>query len=109
MFLDLDRFKEVNDTFGHAVGDALIREVTAQLSAVISPGDELARMGGDEFAVIKRASSKEEVSEFCALIAATVTQPFEINGLKVAVGVSIGVAMAPEAGTDRGELAVRRT
>lgn len=105
LFLDLDRFKEVNDTFGHAVGDALIREVTAQLSAVISPGDELARMGGDEFAVIKRARSQKEVSEFCALIAATVTQPFEINGLKVAVGVSIGVAMAPEAGTDRGELA----
>ena len=105
LFLDLDQFKEVNDTFGHAVGDALIREVTAQLSAVISPGDELARMGGDEFAVIKRASSKEEVLGFCALLAATVGRPFEINGLKVAVGVSIGVAMAPEAGTDRGELA----
>ena len=105
MFLDLDRFKEVNDTFGHAVGDALIREVTAQLSALIRPGDVLARMGGDEFAVIKRASSKDEVRDFSALIATTVARPFEINGLKVTVGVSIGVAMAPEAGTDRGELA----
>ena len=105
MFLDLDRFKEVNDTFGHAVGDALIREVTSQLSALILPGDVLARMGGDEFAVIKRASSKDEVKDFSSLIAATVGRPFDINGFKVAVGVSIGVAMAPEAGTDRGELA----
>jgi diguanylate cyclase (GGDEF)-like protein len=105
MFLDLDRFKEVNDTFGHAVGDALIREVTAKLSALLRPGDVLARMGGDEFAVIKRASSKREVKDFSRLIATTVARPFEINGLKVAVGVSIGVAMAPEASTDRGELA----
>ena len=109
LFLDLDRFKEVNDTFGHAVGDALIREVTAQLSAVISPGDELARMGGDEFAVIKRARSKDEVIEFCALIAATVTRPFEINGLKVAVGVSIGVAMAPEGEQTAESWRARRT
>jgi len=105
MFLDLDRFKEVNDTFGHAVGDALIREVTVQLSALLLPGDVLARMGGDEFAVVKCSTSKEEVEHFSRTIAATVARPFDINGLKVAVGISIGVAMAPEAGTDRGELA----
>lgn len=105
MFLDLDRFKEVNDTFGHAAGDALIREVSARLSALIGPDDTLARMGGDEFALIKRMTSKEGVLEFGTTIAATVSRPFDIEGSQVAVGISIGIAMAPEAGTDRAELA----
>jgi diguanylate cyclase (GGDEF)-like protein len=105
MFLDLDRFKEVNDTFGHAVGDALIREVTAQLNALLSDGDILARMGGDEFALIKANTSKAEVESFGRLISATCERPFDIDGLKVLVGVSIGIAMAPEASTDRSELA----
>jgi diguanylate cyclase (GGDEF)-like protein len=105
MFLDLDRFKEVNDTFGHAAGDALIQEVSAQLSALLGPGDTLARIGGDEFALIMRTTSKEDVVELAAAIAATVARPFDIAGSKVAVGISIGIAMAPEAGTDRGELA----
>jgi diguanylate cyclase (GGDEF)-like protein len=107
MFLDLDRFKEVNDTFGHAAGDALIREVAAQLRSLLAPGDTLARMGGDEFALIKQTTSKEEVQALGAVIAATVARPFDIEGSKAAVGVSIGVAMAPESGTDRGELARR--
>jgi len=105
MFLDLDRFKEVNDSYGHAAGDAVIREVSAQLGALLGPGDTLARMGGDEFAVIKQTTSKEAVLELGATIAATVSRPFDIEGSQAAVGISIGVAMAPEAGTDRGELA----
>jgi diguanylate cyclase (GGDEF)-like protein len=105
MFLDLDRFKEVNDTFGHATGDALIREVSAHLNLLLGPGDTLARMGGDEFAIIKQTTCKEAVEELGAIIVATVSKPFDIEGSQAAVGISIGVAMAPEAGTDRSELA----
>lgn len=105
MFLDLDRFKEVNDTFGHAAGDALIREISAQLNGLLGPGDTLARMGGDEFALIKLNVSKADVIAFGHRITATVSRPFDVGGNRAAVGISIGVAMVPEAGTDRGELA----
>ena len=105
MFLDLDRFKEVNDTFGHAAGDALIRQVSDQLSTLIGPEDVLARMGGDEFAVIRCSTTKEQVEELSQRIAGAISRPFDVNGCKAAVGISIGIAMAPEAGTDRGELA----
>jgi diguanylate cyclase (GGDEF)-like protein len=105
MFLDLDRFKEVNDTFGHAAGDALIREVSAQLNGLLEPGDTLARMGGDEFALIKLNVSKADVIAFGHRITATVSRPFDVEGNRAAVGISIGAVMVPEAGTDRGELA----
>ena len=105
MFLDLDRFKEVNDTYGHAAGDAVIREVAAQLNALLGPADTLARMGGDEFAVIKQTPSKDEVVKFARHISEAVSKPFDVAGSQAAVGISIGVAMAPEGGTDRSELA----
>lgn len=105
MFLDLDRFKEVNDTFGHAVGDGLIREVSARLQALIGSDDTVARMGGDEFGLIKRATSKDEIRELGMALESEVARPVDIEGSQVAVGISIGVAMAPEAGTDCSELA----
>lgn len=105
MFLDLDRFKDVNDIFGHAAGDALIREVAAQIRALLDPGDTLARMGGDEFALIKCTTSKEAIVELGAAITAAVSRPFNIEGSQAAIGISIGVALAPEAGTDGDELA----
>ena len=106
MFLDLDRFKHVNDTLGHPVGDELIREVASRLNALIAPGDLLARMGGDEFAVVKcGVRGLAEVEAFCRAAIAAVTRPFDVLGHQAAVGISIGVALAPEAGTDRSELA----
>jgi len=106
IFMDLDRFKEVNDTFGHPAGDELIRRLASRLDAVLGPNDVLARMGGDEFAIIKvDAPSKEDVEQFCRAIIADISQPFEVLGHHAVVGVSIGVALAPEACTDRSELA----
>lgn len=104
MFLDLDRFKEVNDTFGHAVGDGLIREVSARLQALLGPHDTIARMGGDEFALIKPAIAKEEIGELGKALESEIARPFVIEGSEVSVGISMGVAMAPQAGVDCSEL-----
>ena len=105
MFLDLDRFKQVNDTLGHAAGDALIREVAAQLSSVLGPGDIVARMGGDEFALVMLdAYSQQDVEDACHKIVEHVSKPFNVLGSQAMVGVSIGVAMAPACGTERSEL-----
>ncbi|HRN87488.1 EAL domain-containing protein [Hyphomicrobium sp.] len=105
MFLDLDRFKQVNDTLGHPVGDALIQEVARRIKSLIKPRDVFARMGGDEFAIIKCDDvSREDVEAFCRDVVAIVSEPFDVLGQRAAIGISIGVAMAPECGTDRSEL-----
>lgn len=106
MFLDLDRFKQVNDSFGHAAGDMLICDLASQLSAILRPGDMLSRMGGDEFAIVMRdLTGRVEVESTCREIVAAVTRPFDVLGGQAMVGISIGIAMAPGAGLDRSELA----
>lgn len=103
--LDLDRFKHVNDTLGHAAGDQLIREFADRLSGVLCSTDSVARIGGDEFAVLlSDIGGQHEAHACCERILEIVQRPFEIFGNQIFVGVSIGVAMAPEAGLDRGEL-----
>ncbi len=103
--LDLDRFKTVNDTLGHAVGDKLLRQVTARLTAAIRDEAEagrvtLARLGGDEFAVILHPTSRFKAGRLAARLIEAVTRDYEIDGKRVAVGLSIGIALAPTDGRD---------
>lgn len=105
LVLDLDRFKLVNDTLGHAAGDMLIREFAVRLNKIVRGVDTVARIGGDEFTILlSNICGIKGVDPLCQRILSTVRQPFELLGSKVHVGVSIGVAIAPEAGTDRGDI-----
>lgn len=103
--LDLDRFKQVNDTLGHAAGDTLIREFAQRLAEIVRTTDTVARIGGDEFSVLLcDADRRKDIEQLCDRVLATVREPFDLLGSKVFVGVSIGVVLVPEAGTDRGDL-----
>jgi diguanylate cyclase (GGDEF)-like protein len=106
LYLDVDRFKKVNDTLGHPAGDELIRELSRRLSRVVRESDTVARLGGDEFAIIQTGvSSKRDSQLLCTRILASVEGAFDIVGSQVHVGLSIGVARAAVDGHDRTELA----
>jgi diguanylate cyclase (GGDEF)-like protein len=101
LLLDLDRFKDVNDTYGHPAGDELIMQVARRLSDLLRGADTLARFGGDEFAIIQTGIRSPGDSEALARrILDSIGGPFEIAGAQVSIGVSIGIALAPENGTD---------
>jgi diguanylate cyclase (GGDEF)-like protein len=105
LMLDLDRFKHVNDTLGHQAGDRVVHEFGQRLSSLLRSNDAIARLGGDEFAVVLTGiGERESVEMICARIHDAVRKPFEIVGRQAFVGVSIGVALAPEAGLDRIDL-----
>jgi len=105
IFLDLDRFKQVNDTLGHAAGDALIRKVAGLLRSTIGPDDTLARMGGDEFAILIRdIKGRFEIEALCHRIVGLLARPMDVLDSQASVGVSIGVSVAPADGVDRSEL-----
>ncbi len=98
--MDLDRFKSVNDVFGHAVGDALLREVARRLEAACQ-GAFFARLGGDEFAVITPTGSQPAAAEALAeMLSAALDSDIEINGNTLHVGLTIGVGIYPQDGTD---------
>lgn len=103
MLLDLDRFKEVNDSLGHAAGDALLVAVAARLRAVLGDKSFIARLGGDEFAVVDPRSASECEALSDSLIAA-LTAPFTVEETEVHVGVSIGVALLPRDGSTAAQL-----
>ena len=96
--LDLDRFKQVNDTLGHEAGDQLLREVARRLRALVTGADTVARMGGDEFAIIQRdVRSVDQVSSLSSSIIRELGTPFVVTGRVAEIGVSIGVVLAPAA------------
>jgi diguanylate cyclase (GGDEF)-like protein/PAS domain S-box-containing protein len=98
LLLDLDRFKHVNDTLGHAVGDALLRETAARLKASLRETDVLARLGGDEFAIVQDRDNnqREAASALADRITEVISRPFNIEGNEVNIATSIGIALAPE-------------
>ena len=105
LYLDLDRFKNINDTLGHPAGDDLIRELAMRLGDLLRGGDCVARLGGDEFAILQTGiAATDDVAALCERIIQAVGRPFELLGRSAYVGVSIGVAIAPDAGIDRAEL-----
>ncbi len=101
MLLDLDRFKEVNDTLGHESGDALLREVGQRLGKSLRAGDTVARLGGDEFAVLASGLDNADAAVVVARkLRNAVEWPFTLRGLTLEVEASIGIALFPDHGTD---------
>ena len=107
MCLDLDRFKAVNDSHGHLTGDQLLIEVAARLRKCVRKGDSIARLGGDEFAVIQDVLQADDARHLAGRIVEAMAVPFTINGITVDIGVSVGVALAPDDGLDANNLLSR--
>ena len=94
LFCDLDRFKQVNDTLGHAAGDELLRQVAARLRAAIRPADTVGRLSGDEFAMILPGLVEPaDARSLADRVAACFAEPFRLDGTEVSVGTSVGVAV----------------
>ena len=99
LYLDLDCFKQVNDTYGHGVGDELLQVVTERISGSLRPGDLVARLGGDEFAVVlHQVADPEEAGHIAERLVAAVAEPMVIDGRPIEVGLSVGVALADRSG-----------
>jgi diguanylate cyclase (GGDEF)-like protein len=99
--LDLDQFKDVNDTLGHPVGDALLRAVTDRLHRIVRQTDTVARLGGDEFAIVQSSiNHPEDATILAGRLLQELGVPYEIAGHQVTIGVSIGIAISPDDGLD---------
>jgi diguanylate cyclase (GGDEF)-like protein len=102
IYIDLDAFKQVNDTFGHDVGDLYLREAVSRMKSAIRPGDMLARIGGDEFAVlVERVTSVTSVQEVARRLRHCFDTPFEVAGKKIIGSASFGVSLCPSDGTTK--------
>jgi len=104
-FLDLDRFKDINDTLGHDIGDMLLRDVSRRFSMVLPVDGVLARWGGDEFLMIlPSVRDRAAVEELAQDLVGAVAAPFYVDELELAITVSVGIALCPAHGTDASEL-----
>ena len=100
LLLDLDRFKEVNDTFGHAYGDNLLSQVAQRLAATLRDADTAARLGGDEFAILAVGlADAQAVDQVAGRVLAALDEPFCVDGVVLDVEASIGVALSPQHGS----------
>lgn len=108
LFLDLDNFKPINDTYGHGVGDLLLQEVTARLKHCLRDVDTVSRRGGDEFTIIlSEIGTHENCERITKIILAQLGKPMQINELQISIGASIGIAMFPEDGGTGPELVAK--
>jgi diguanylate cyclase (GGDEF)-like protein len=98
MLIDLDRFKDINDTLGHHYGDEVLRQMSERLTALLDPRDTVARLGGDEFAVLLRSGA--DGMAVAAAIRRALAEPFDAEGVSLELGGSVGVAVHPEDGAD---------
>jgi diguanylate cyclase (GGDEF)-like protein/PAS domain S-box-containing protein len=101
LFLDVDNFKDVNDTLGHSAGDALLVEIARRLQRQLRVGDIVSRLGGDEFVVILNDCESGNASAVADRILAALAQPIELDGMALPVSASIGISLFPEDGRDR--------
>ena len=107
MQIDLDRFKEVNDTYGHHVGDLLLQHVGAILTRRARRSDTVARTGGDEFSLIlEEISRREDAEQLAELLMQMLAQPVVLAGIKLDVGASIGIAIFPDDAQDAHSLCI---
>ena len=105
ILLDLDRFKQVNDSMGHPAGDALLKQVAQRLQRTVEQAGQVGRLGGDEFQVIVPGTmARDRLGQLAAQIIHALSQPYPIDGQTVVIGASVGIALAPEDGTSGDEL-----
>jgi diguanylate cyclase (GGDEF)-like protein len=105
LYLDLDHFKEVNDSHGHPFGDTLLKQVTERIRGFAEDDDILARLGGDEFVLVTgRATSTESLCRLTEGLIDAIGMPFSIEGCQIEIGASIGIAIAPHGGTATDDL-----
>jgi diguanylate cyclase (GGDEF)-like protein/PAS domain S-box-containing protein len=103
--LDLDHFKDINDSLGHPIGDALLKEVGRRLKTTVGEHDTVARLGGDEFAVVQIGRSEEAAARALAgRLVEVISAPYEIEDHQIVIGVSIGISLSPQDGTNPDEL-----
>ena len=105
LYIDLDKFKEVNDTFGHGTGDLLLQKVARRLEECVRAGDTVARFGGDEFVVLlENIGLPEHTALIMEKIRSALKKPFDLAGQKISILASIGVAHCPLHGDDEKQL-----
>jgi diguanylate cyclase (GGDEF)-like protein len=101
IFFDLDKFKPVNDSYGHAVGDVLLQQAAARLRTTLRASDTLARLGGDEFVVLlPRVANAADARKVAEDILRELTRPFMTEGFTLHISASLGVAVSPDCGED---------
>lgn len=107
-YIDLDRFKSVNDALGHAVGDALLKSVSARITGLVREGDLVARLGGDEFAIVaQEIRERAFASSLAERLVVSLSEPYDLEGQKVQIGACVGVALACESGVG-GEMLLKQ-
>jgi diguanylate cyclase (GGDEF)-like protein len=100
LMLDLDRFKEINDTLGHATGDLLLQAVGPRLESALRPGDTVARLGGDEFALLLPSAGSEDARAVATRALAALREPFALPSITVSIDASVGIVTSPTHGRD---------